>query len=163
MELLIYNDFSAFQDNYIKDYELLMDIDFISYLNILESNYLNELRIKENFNPIFTEIGSYKKKDEHLQTINAYRSILIFLKIEINNNVKPFIKKTRLSNPEKIAVLYEIGIETILNKIPIQEDKYRFIHELIGGNYDNIKKYMMNGLTNDNHLKAKDFINSKTI
>ena len=71
--------------------------------------------------------------------------------------------RTDLSAPEKIAVLYEIGIQETLNKIPVQEDKYRFIHSLIGGSYDNVKKYMVNGLSKDNKLKAKDFINSKTI
>ncbi|WHF51380.1 hypothetical protein QGN23_13275 [Chryseobacterium gotjawalense] len=78
------------------------------------------------------------------------------------NNLRPKIK-TELSNPEKIAVLYATGIETTLNKFPIIEDRYRFIHALIGGDYSNIKKVMIAGVSSGNKTAAQEFINSKTI
>jgi hypothetical protein len=79
-----------------------------------------------------------------------------------SNRTKTNHHKSKLSNPEKIAVLYRLGIEETLNKFIVNEDKYRFIHELIGGNYDNIKKVMIAGVTNENKRVAQEFINSKT-
>ena len=124
---------------------------------------------------ILKEYCEYSVGDKYLtlqqKTIKEKcKEAILFFDVEIQKEqIKGKYQKPKsntkqsLSSPEKIAVLYEIGIGTILNKMPVQEDKYRFIHELIGGNYDNVKKYMMNGLTKDHHLKAKDFINSKTI
>ncbi|WP_209390561.1 hypothetical protein [Chryseobacterium sp. RR2-3-20] len=104
-----------------------------------------------------------------LEYLYYQKSIEIGKRIEQEGYFKSLktqnLKKTRmeLSNPEKIAVLYKLGIEETLNKFPIKEDRYRFIHELIGGNYDNIKSTMINGVSNDNERVAQDFINSKTI
>ena len=109
-------------------------------------------------------IGIDKLENFLKQTIQEINKIIALLIFEITKQPKQLnSNRTDLSAPEKIAVLYEIGIQETLNKIPVQEDKYRFIHSLIGGSYDNVKKYMVNGLSKDNKLKAKDFINSKTI
>lgn len=161
MELPIYGDLSTFENNYIKDYEGLNDIEFIDYLKLLKFNYSKELQIEKIFS-----ISVPFNKEDHIIILNAFSHIINFIKVEIlefeiKNKAKPI--KTNLSNPEKIAVLYKIGIEETLNKFPITEDKYRFIHELIGGNYDNIKKTMIAGVSNDNIKVAQEFINSKTI
>lgn len=112
---------------------------------------INDVEISNELNRVIKNYG--------------YIAFLDFKKYLLeNSNQKPTIKKQiKLSNPDKIAVLIELGIEETLKKFPITEDKYRFIHELIGGNYDNIKKVMIAGVSNENKRNAKDFINSKTI
>lgn len=97
-----------------------------------------------------------------LVTDDIYRFILNeILKLQITHTKKDLQKIKTLSNPEKIAVLYSIGIENTLNQFPITEDKYRFVHALIGGSYDNIRKVMSSGVSNENKRVAQEFINSK--
>lgn len=114
-----------------------------------ESKY--EVEISNERNELITNYG-YK----------IFLDFKTYLLERIRNNVKPKTV-TKLSNPEKIAVLYETGIESTLKKFPVKEDKYRFIHELIGGDYSNIKKVMIAGVSNENKRVAQEFINSKTI
>ena len=131
-----------------------------------EENKAYDIKIEFQNHELNFLNNSFEREKRYNKISNAHSEILNFvkfeiIKFEIKNKAKPI--KTNLSNPEKIAVLYKIGIEETLNKFPITEDKYRFIHELIGGNYDNIKKTMIAGVSNDNIKVAQEFINSKTI
>ncbi|WP_332028744.1 hypothetical protein [Kaistella sp.] len=83
--------------------------------------------------------------------------------LERTSNKAKQKKTIQLSNPDKIAVLYKLGIESTLKNFNVTEDRYRFIHALIGGDYDNIKKVMIAGVSKKNEIAAQEFINSKTI
>lgn len=167
------------------------DSNFVTYLETLQKFYTKEYLERKRFinlNKNKTPECVIEKNQEELwisslvfsekltaewNAIIEFISEQITIKVGEQNEQEKFIKKrtipksrrekTQLSNPEKIAVLYEAGIEDTLKKIPVNEDKYRFIHVLIGGDYDNIKKVMIAGVTNDNIRVAKDFINSKTV
>lgn len=120
----------------------------------------------KNFSHLLKNDDSWELQENFSEHIFLHEKIVNELKeIRLGKELNKTEKKTKskLSNPEKIAVLYNLGIEETLNKFPIKEDRYRFIHELIGGNYDNIKSIMRNGVSNDNKRVAQDFINSKTI
>lgn len=167
------------------------DSNFVTYLEILRRFYTKEYLERKRFintNKNKTPEWVIDKNEEEFlinglafseKLISEWNAIIEFISEQITikmgeqNEQDKLIKKriipksrrekTQLSNPEKIAVLFETGIGETLKKFPINEDKYRFIHILIGGDYDNIKKVMMAGVTNGNISVAKDFINSKTV
>ncbi|REC41697.1 hypothetical protein [Chryseobacterium sp. 5_R23647] len=167
------------------------DSNFVTYLEILRRFYTKEYLERKRFintNKNKTPEWVIDKNEEEFlinglafseKLISEWNAIIEFISEQITikmgeqNEQDKLIKKrtipksrrekTELSNPEKIAVLFEMGIEETLKKFPINEDKYRFIHILIGGDYDNIKKVMIAGVTNANVSVAKDFINSKTV
>lgn len=107
---------------------------------------------------IHIEILRYSAyQHEHLSNLDDINSKLEAIKM-------PKAKvKTEFNQPEKIGILLELGIMNELQNIPIKEDRYRVMHAIIGGDYDNLKKYVINGISNDNERTAKEFINSKRI
>jgi hypothetical protein len=114
--------------------------------------------------PIYLDEGYFNHRlviDTIIETLQKL-SIGAIKITDLKQGIKPKYVKTELSMPEKIALLKLIS-ENTLNKIPIMEDKYRFIHGLIGGSYDNVKKYYNNGITKAHENTAKEFLNSKTI
>lgn len=75
--------------------------------------------------------------------------------------------------PLRIALLNELGLIKNLNMQPYVSDeaRYKVIHAIVGGNYDNVKEYyrsLRNEKTSKiinqkNKDRAKDFINSKKL
>ncbi len=179
---------SLYYGYYIHKYP---DSSYLQYLGILKTFYSRELverhrLINKNKGEIPDWVIEKKIENWWLETLEfdkkliiEFENILNFIyeeieleegkQIEQEKLIKKFaVKKVKreikeLSNPEKIAVLYKLGIEETLNKFPVKEDRYKFIHELIGGDYSNIKKVMISGVSNDNMRTAQEFINSKTI
>jgi len=119
----------------------------------LQSDYFLDI-LKE----IHIEILRYSAyQHERLSSLDDINSKLEAIK-------KPKAKaKTEFNQPEKIGILLELGIMNELEKIPIKEDRYRVIHALIGGDYDNLRGSVISGISNDNRRAAKEFINSKRI
>ncbi len=82
--------------------------------------------------------------------------------------------KSNATIPEKIALLEQLGVFSKLVKDGVRpENEYKIIQRLIGGNYNNIKKYCLNRKTKNRSSKdyqitekhrnaAKSFYNSKT-
>lgn len=139
-----------------------------SKTEIQTENLIKQINEFNDYYKLFIDtdiLGSniQKLKNFLKDSIENTDKIINLIRFESRKETKPTqTKKSKLSNPEKIAVLYRLGIEETLNKFIVNEDKYRFIHELIGGNYDNIKKVMIAGVTNENKRVAQEFINSKT-
>ncbi|MDR6405881.1 MULTISPECIES: hypothetical protein [Chryseobacterium] len=82
--------------------------------------------------------------------------------------------KSNLTIPEKIVLLEQLGVFVKLTKDGVRpENEYKIIQRLIGGDYNNVKKYCLNRKTKnksfkgyqitDKHRNAiKNFYNSKT-
>lgn len=174
-----YQSLAEFQNNFEDDYyiEHSQENPKLSYLQYLKDLYeLYDLKseILNNQQQYTKDFKNNKlKKEDYDDLIKLEFKLLLEY-----NKIRRFIEKKivraelsaeaktkperKLTNPEKIAVLYLTGTEETLKKMPIAEDKYRYIHTLIGGDYDNIKKTVIKGLTNENIRVAKEFIYSKT-
>lgn len=112
--------------------------------------------------------GIKKANRQRLDNEINFRNLLNEKINELNLNTYPATNtnyKERGKNiPFKIVLLKRLGvIDWLNNNVKDKSNHYRIISVLIGGNEDNIRKYLTNSLPidYDTEKQAKEFLNSK--
>lgn len=184
LELFKRLKFSINNNEIIIDRNWLLDV-LEEYPNIgINLTFLSNPKIAYGDHYHYIEISDENQLYEDLQNampdlINKISSF-IYVDFLITNNMitddKQVVeaddsKKIKLNIPFKIALLDELGVIKNLKNYVSDEAKYKVIHAIVGGNYDNVKDYCKSlkgeksalTITQNNKDKAKEFINSKKL